>query len=117
VSGPEQLDLADGGAIAAVMPPVQAKAQEDADVSAAFGAERLGFPAGVRVSAASQSTLSSMASQTAGKFIASHSRPAAASCGARAVSRAIRSWCQGAGMALTGAMAAGSGDCSRVGAA
>src|SRR5215469_3124622 len=49
VSGVEQLDLADGRAVAAEMPPVQAEAQEDADGSAAFGAQRLRFPAGVWV--------------------------------------------------------------------
>src|SRR5689334_20719578 len=48
VSGVEQFDLADDRAVPAKMPPVQAVAQEDADVSAAFGAERLGFAAGVR---------------------------------------------------------------------
>jgi len=58
---------------------------------------------------ASYSTLSSMASVMAGKFIASQSRPAAASCGVRAVIRAIRSCCQSEGTALTGGMCTATG--------
>src|SRR6185437_752335 len=65
-------------------------------------------------SIASYSTLSSMASQTSGWFIASQSRPAWASSGARAVRRAIRSCCHGAGMALTGCNATGAGVSERM---
>jgi hypothetical protein len=49
VAGVEQFDLADDGAFAAEVAPVQAEAQEDPDVSTAFGAERFGFLAGVCV--------------------------------------------------------------------
>src|ERR1700733_11217412 len=59
---------------------------------------------GFSSSTASNSVLSSMASQTAGKFIASHSRPATVSSGPRAASRLIRSsWL------ISGVGAAGAG--------